>query len=157
MISEHKGLWYSFSSIPTALVVFFFSTLLFELLSTYQWQRACWVGKEWYLLTDSREGEAHKGTGQILCVHLIGHSFKVILLPCVLLNLTKKQARKCHMWRLRKGRIKQHCFPSNPSNPMWSADVLPHNISLVIISWSIIFMTWEQFFDRSKHLFNFEP
>lgn len=39
---------------------------------------------------------------------------------------------------------------------MWSAQCgPPHNIRLVIISWSIIFMTWEQFFDRDKHLFNF--
>lgn len=42
--------------------------------STYQRRRTCRQGTEWYLLTDSGEGEAHKGTGQILCVHLISHA-----------------------------------------------------------------------------------
>lgn len=49
---------------------------------------------EWNLLADSGEGEAYKGTRQVLCVHLISHSFKVILLPCVLLNLTKNKKKK---------------------------------------------------------------
>lgn len=40
-----------------------------------------------YLLTNYWERQAHKGTRQILSVHLIGYSFQVILLPCVLLNL----------------------------------------------------------------------
>lgn len=116
--------------------------------------------KEWYLLADHGEGEAYKGTGQILCVHLISHSFKVILLPCVLLDLIKKKIEtgKCHMCWLRKKskKKKKNSFPSK-SSLIWSADVPLHNTSLVIISWSIIFMTWEQFFDRSKHLFNSKP
>lgn len=55
-------------------------------VATYPWQR--------YLLTDGGEGEAHKGTGQVLCVHLISHSFKVILLPRVLLNLTERTGNR---------------------------------------------------------------
>ena len=111
---------------------------------------------EWYLLADSGKGEAYKGTGQILCVHLISHSFKVILLPCVLFNLRReKQGWKCCMWRWRRKK-KQPTLLSN-SSPMWFADDPLQNISLVIRCWSIIFMTWEQFFDRSKHLFNVKP
>lgn len=117
--------------------------------------------KEWYLLADHGEGEAYKGTGQILCVHLISHSFKVILLPCVLLDLIKKKKwnREMSHVLVKKKKVrkkKKNSFPSK-SSLIWSADVPLHNISLVIISWSIIFMTWEQFFDRSKHLFNSKP
>lgn len=62
--------------------------------------RDVWV----YVLANYWEGQTHKGTRQILCVHFIGHSFKVVLLPCVLLNLqqrlhTKRQhkdVRDCH-------------------------------------------------------------
>lgn len=43
-----------------------------------------------HLLANYREGHAHKGTRQVLSVHLIGYSFQVILLPRVLLNLQQR-------------------------------------------------------------------
>lgn len=44
-----------------------------------------------YVLANYWEGQTHKGTGQVLCVHFIGYSFKVILLPCILLNLQQNK------------------------------------------------------------------
>lgn len=40
-----------------------------------------------YALADDGKGQAHEGTGQVLGVHLVGHSLQVILLPSVLLDL----------------------------------------------------------------------
>lgn len=47
-----------------------------------------------YLLANHRERQTHKGTWQVLGVHLIGYSFQVILLPRVLLNLQHRLGDK---------------------------------------------------------------
>lgn len=83
---------------------------------------------ERYLLADGGEREAHKGTGQILCVHLIRHAFQIILLPCVLFNLAKDNKHvhvTCEGNEGEKKKSSKVVFPSTDC-PIWPADVPPH-------------------------------
>lgn len=89
MTDVFNNLWNSQPYNPT--LIFFWSFFFLSYLPLI----VVFLIKEWYLLAHSGEGEAYKGTGQIFCVHLISHSFKVILLPCVLLNLIKSETGKC--------------------------------------------------------------
>lgn len=85
-----------------------------------------------HLLTNSREGQTHEGTGKIFCVHFIGNTFQIILLPCVFLNLQEKNTRiefNTHS-RLHTGDLNNTNWQIKMnSQPWWwwkSDSLLPH-------------------------------
>lgn len=52
-----------------------------------------------YLLTNCREGQTHKGTRQIFCIHFICNSFQIVFLPRILLNLKNETNKQKNRYR----------------------------------------------------------
>lgn len=66
------------------------------------------INMYFYLLTNCRERQTHKGTRQIFCIHFICNSFQIVFLPRILLNL-KIEKKKKEKTKREREREKHRC------------------------------------------------